>query len=129
MKQEAGPLDSLPSTAYRLLPPAHPDSDRLTVSPHRPRIRVRIPAFPEKVRPPMDSTPTKIPSQGRASADSTPTKIPVQGQAGAALAITASCPYCGRHGELMPVTEDTIVEHNTYIGLRRCPDEKCHGIV
>lgn len=29
----------------------------------------------------------------------------------------------------MPVTDDAIIDHNTYIGVRRCPNEKCRGIL
>lgn len=54
---------------------------------------------------------------------------PPQGDAAASSQGTVSCPYCGHEGTLAPMSEDTIIDHNVYISVRRCLNEECGGIM
>ncbi len=39
------------------------------------------------------------------------------------------CPYCGNTGTLSPLSGDTIIDHNTFVSVRKCLNEACQGIV
>jgi hypothetical protein len=41
----------------------------------------------------------------------------------------ATCPYCGYTGGLAPLSEDTVIGHNTFISVRRCTNDECRGVV
>lgn len=78
------------------------------------RIRVPIMAFPDYMEDQMNPRPSPEPPQGEAAAD---------------RQATPSCPYCGHTGTLAPLSEDTVIDHNTFVSVRKCLNEGCHGVV
>jgi uncharacterized protein DUF4145 len=40
-----------------------------------------------------------------------------------------SCPYCGHTGTFAPLSEDTVIDHNTFVSVRKCLNEACRGVV
>lgn len=71
-------------------------------------------AFPEKMEDPMNVHSPPDPPHGEAAADR-------KGM--------PPCPYCGDTGSLAPLSEDTIIDHNTFVSVRKCLNEECRGIV
>lgn len=57
-----------------------------------------------------------------------PASPPQRGDA-PSLKSTATCPYCGHTGALAPLSEDTVIGHNTFISVRRCTNDECRGVV
>lgn len=40
-----------------------------------------------------------------------------------------SCPYCGQTGTFAPLSEDTVIDHNTFVSVRKCLNDACHGVI
>jgi Domain of unknown function (DUF4145) len=71
-------------------------------------------AFPDQMEDQMNPRPPPEPPQGEATTDHK---------------AMPSCPYCGHSGTLAPLSEDTVIDHNTFVSVRQCLNEGCHGIV
>ncbi len=61
--------------------------------------------------------------------DAHPPASPPQGGSVSGKKSTTTCPYCGHAGALTPLSEDTVIGHNTFISVRRCQNDACHGVV
>ena len=58
-----------------------------------------------------------------------PPPEPPQGDATADRKTMPPCPYCGHTGTFAPLSEDTVIDHNTFVSVRQCLHDGCHGIV
>ena len=54
---------------------------------------------------------------------------PPQGEAAADRKGMPSCPYCGQTGTFASLSEDTVIDHNTFVSVRKCLNEACRGVI